>query len=69
MSGDANCPFYGFSIFRPDTNQGFAFVLISTRGNQCALMHNRHAPCHMEMSHLPVEWSACPYVKEVRLGG
>ncbi len=49
------CPFYGKSYH---VELG---VLLETHGNQCAIVRVAHAPCTMEMRHLPVEWAACLY--------
>jgi hypothetical protein len=62
-----NCPFYGYAMFTKTAGK-LPFVLIASGGNQCGLRTDAHAPCHMEMNQLPVEWRDCPYVKDVRLG-
>ena len=62
-----NCPFYGFAMFRSMARDGYPFVLIATKGNQCGLMQDRHTPCYMEINSLFVEWKECPYIGEVRL--
>lgn len=62
-----NCPFYGFSLLHPGARH-FPFILVSTGGNQCALLHLRHAPCYMEQIGLAVDWQACENVQELRMG-
>jgi hypothetical protein len=46
------CPFYG----KHDSRLA---GLISSHGNQCAVVHTRFSPCRMEMAGLPVEWGSC----------
>jgi hypothetical protein len=64
-----NCPFYGYSMFRPTGPGSLPFILIPQHGNQCSLIMNSHAPCMMETNGEPVEWSECPRVGDVRIGG
>jgi hypothetical protein len=35
-------------------------IFVEQGGNQCAMIHDAHSPCRMEIEHKPVEWSACP---------
>jgi hypothetical protein len=43
------------------------FLLLDTRGNQCALVTDKHAPCMLEIDGEAVEWSDCPRMKDVRM--
>lgn len=70
MSNEKNCPFYGRSLFRPSlSDRGLPFLLLNQHehGNQCALITDHYAPCHMETYSLAVDWRECPTVREVRL--
>lgn len=62
-----NCPFYGRAMYVQLAHFALPFILLNTEGNQCGLILNRHAPCILEIDGQPVEWSACPIVREVRL--
>ncbi len=66
-----NCPFYGYSMFiSGEPRQAPApFVLMSSAGNQCALIVGKHSPCYMEINQLPVHWSECPYIIDIRIKG
>lgn len=64
-----NCPFYGRALFTsfagaPDRPR---FLLIDSRGNQCALVTDAHSPCMLEIAGQPVEWRDCPRMKDVRM--
>lgn len=64
-----NCPFYGVSMFwhgNYDSNAPL-FVLMSTEGNQCALITNRFAPCWMEQNGEDIEWRQCPVARDIRV--
>jgi len=67
MPVQPNCPFYGFSMYRPGHPSALPFILIPSRGNQRALVVDSHAPCMMQ-PHDPIEWAICPRVGNVRLG-
>lgn len=62
-----NCPFYGRSLAESAEFGGICppFLLIDTKGNQCALIQSAHSPCRMEMAGQPVEWRACPVFAEI----
>lgn len=53
-----NCPFYGYSA-----PMGLP-VMIATRGNQCALVHDAHSPCYLETSGKAIEWRFCDRVSQ-----
>lgn len=58
-----NCPFYGRALWESITAP---FLLVDTRGNQCALITDAHSPCAMEIEGREIDWRACPRVAEVR---
>ena len=58
-----NCPFYGHSTHFTSPRQ---FILISTQGNQCALLFSTFAPCYMEINGKPIDWRECPNAKTIR---
>jgi len=59
------CPFYGMSAFSYlHHDRG---LLISTNGNQCALLVDHAAPCQMEAMGLAPDAETCPLIREVRL--
>lgn len=67
MERRINCLFYGRALaqnFLDDAPQ--PFLLIDSRGNQCALVTRAHAPCRMEIEQHPIDWETCPLVKAVR---
>lgn len=64
-----NCPFYGQGMFLSFTTRGAApFLLLGAGGNRCGLIVDALSPCILEADGQPVEWSACPNVKAVRIG-
>jgi hypothetical protein len=62
-----NCPFYGRYLFRGPAHASTPFLLLDQRGNQCAVITEALAPCHMEMNNLAVDWRDCPVVRDLRL--
>lgn len=61
-----NCPFYGRAMFS-NTVVPVKILLLDTRGNQCAIVTDRHAPCWMETSRQPIDWRECPLMKDMRM--
>ncbi|HEY1897024.1 MAG TPA: hypothetical protein VGG62_12155 [Terracidiphilus sp.] len=61
-----NCPFYGRAMYGK-VYPPVMFLLVDTKGNQCGLVADAHAPCMMEANGEEVDWKTCPVVKEVRL--
>jgi hypothetical protein len=63
-----NCPFYGYSMFMTtmDPRRSMPFLLMPTNGNQCGLITTSHAPCHMEINDLPIDWESCPHIGDVQ---
>lgn len=61
-----NCPFYGRALFA-HMALPVKFVLLDTRGNQCAIVTDAHSPCWMEINDQPVDWTVCPRVKDMRM--
>ena len=62
MNSTMNCPFYGHHFVQV----GRPFLLLATGGNQCAIVTESYAPCALAIEDLPVEWSACRRVMEIR---
>jgi hypothetical protein len=63
-----NCPFYGRTLFTtPMAQYRLPFLLLDTKGNRCALIIDRHAPCRMETDAEELEWKDCPLVREIRI--
>jgi hypothetical protein len=60
-----NCPFYGKYLYRPPPHASTPFLLLDQRGNQCALVSEKYAPCYMEINGLAVDWRECPVMKDV----
>jgi hypothetical protein len=62
-----NCPFYGRAYFEGVRgSQNPPFVLYPSRGNQCALITDRHSPCVLAGERAPVDWRACLIVRHAR---
>lgn len=58
---DRNCPFYGHHLYAASSKiVDPPFYLISSRGNQCAVVQSAIAPCQMEVEKKPVDWRTCP---------
>lgn len=56
-----NCPFYGRHMYRNNSLiTDPPFLLLDSRGNQCALVTSKFAPCIMERDDKGVEWRHCP---------
>jgi len=49
------------------TPEAGAQFLVSSNGNQCALLIDTHSPCQMEMMGLAPDADTCPLIKEIRL--
>jgi hypothetical protein len=54
LDRSAGCPFYGVTLVVLDTP-----ALVPSRGNQCALITEAHAPCAMEICGEIPEWREC----------
>ncbi len=58
-----NCPFYG--RHQVMLGQYPAFVLVSSGGNQCSLIHTSFSPCQMEIKQQPVDWKQCRVAQSI----
>jgi hypothetical protein len=68
MPDGNNCIFYGHHLYlRPIQPGPTPFLLLASNGNECALVLTSHAPCYMEMNHLPIDWRECPLAADVRI--
>jgi hypothetical protein len=63
---ERNCPFYGRSMHALKMSP-LRILLLDSRGNQCGVITDRHAPCGMEIDGLPVDWQACPLLGSIRV--
>jgi hypothetical protein len=66
-----NCPFYGRALYqtRFAATGPQPFVLIDSRGNQCAVVTDSHSPCRMEIHGEVPDWKTCPLVRDIRMEG
>lgn len=71
MSGQAtpapvNCPFFGRHTVMGSRGHrgeiGPQILLREQRGNQCALITGRLAPCELAVAGKPVDWRACSVI-------
>jgi len=67
QDADPYCPFYGRSGIHAASARGAP--LISSGGNQCALIVEAHSPCIMERSGDQPDAARCPLIKLVRIKG
>lgn len=64
---EKNCPFYGRHLYFANHGPTLGFILLDSKGNQCALVNYSYAPCRMEADGQKVEWSECPLMRDIRL--
>ena len=60
---ERNCPFYGYHL----ALVGRPFVLLNSRGNQCAIVVDAFSPCYLEIEGKPVDWRVCVRVADRRI--
>jgi hypothetical protein len=56
-----NCAFYGFRW--PERSA----ILRFTGGNECGMDLDKNGPCTMELANRPIEYCACPIVRDRRI--
>lgn len=65
---EINCPFYGSHMYHAASKLVEPpFFLVSSHGNQCALIVTAYAPCKLELAGHRVDWRRCDVAHQLRV--